>query len=198
LQSGNPFRIVLGGSNPRLTNVTNTVRPNLVGNPVVSNRDPSGYFNPLAFAAPPALQFGNLGRNFPQVFGPGFDNVDFSVLKTTRLTERLKIEFRTEFFNIFNHPNFGQPGLTCTPATATPPPPGIPGQNDGPFTVSSLPGQVFPVGTCIPNASFGAIKNANTGATIQPTPFGKILVTRGQAGDGGSARQVQFVLKLLF
>jgi hypothetical protein len=198
LQSGNPFRIVLAGANAGLTNVTNTVRPNLVGNPVVSNRDPSGYFNPLAFAAPPARQFGNLGRNFPLVFGPGFDNVDFSVLKTTRLTERLKIEFRTEFFNIFNHPNFGQPNLTCTPATATPAPPGIPGANDGPFTVSSLPGQVFPVGTCIPNASFGAIKNANTGATIQPTTFGKILVTRGQAGDGGSARQVQFVLKLLF
>lgn len=184
LQSGNPFRIVLAGANAGLTNVTNTVRPNLVGNPVVSNRDPFGYFNPLAFAAPPAGQFGNLGRNFPQVLGPGFDNFDFSVLKTTRLTERLKIEFRTEFFNIFNHPNFGQPGLTCSPGPA--------------FTVSSLPGQVFPGGTCIPNSSFGTINNAGTGAVIAPTTFGKILNTRGQAGDGGSARQVQFVLKLLF
>ncbi len=192
LQSGNPLRIVLGGANAGLTNVTNTVRPNLVGNPAVSNRDPSGYFNPLVFAAPPAGQFGKVGRNFPLIIGPGFTNIDFSVLKTTRIAERMRIQFRAELFNIFNHPNLGQPGLTCTPAIASP------GPSQGPFTVSSLPGQIFAVGTCIPNASFGTIRNANTGAMIAPTTFGKILVTRAPAGDAGSARQVQFALKLLF
>ncbi len=191
LQSGNPVRIVLSGANTGVTNVAGTVRPNLVGNPSVSNRDPSGYFNPLAFAGP-LTGFGNLGRNFPLIIGPGFENFDFSILKTTRLNERFKVEFRSEFFNIFNHPNLTQPGLVCSPAAS------LPAALRGPFTVSSLPGQVFAANTCLPNASFGTIKNANTGATIQPTTLGRILNTRGQAGDGGSARQVQFALKFIF
>jgi hypothetical protein len=185
LQDGNPVRIVLSGSNTGVTNVAGTVRPNLIGSPAVSQRDPSGYFNPLAFAAAPSTQFGNLGRNFPLVKGPGFNNFDFSILKTTRLNERFKVEFRTEFFNIFNHPNLTQPNLSCSPSSA-------------PFTVSSVSGQVFPAGTCIPNASFGTITNATNGMTIVPTSFGRILNTRGQAGDGGSARQVQFALKFIF
>jgi hypothetical protein len=189
LQSGNPVTIVLGGTNPGVTNVVQTVRPNIVGNPSVSNEDPSGWFNPLAFAAPPSGQFGILGRN-GLVVGPGFNNFDFSILKRTRLAERFNVEFRTEFFNIFNHPNFGQPGgvgsvALCTPAAAA-------------FTVSSLPGQTLPAGTCLPNASFGTIRNASTGATINPTTFGRILTTRSAAGDAGSARQVQFALKFIF
>jgi len=188
LQSGNPVSIALSGVSP-LTNVAGTVRPDVIGNPSVSNRDPSGWFNPLAFAGPAAGKFGNLGRN-GLVVGPGFNNFDFSILKTTRLAERFKVQFRAEFFNIFNHPNFGQPGglvsvPVCTPAASA-------------FTVSSLPGQTFRAGTCIPNASFGTIKNASTGATIPPTTFGTVLSTRSPTGDAGSARQVQFVLKLLF
>jgi len=54
--------------------------------------------------------FGNLGRN--TVYGPGFTNVDFSVLKTTKFTETKNLEFRAEFFNIPNHPNFAQPSST--------------------------------------------------------------------------------------
>jgi hypothetical protein len=44
------------------------------------------------------------------VIGPGFNNVDFSVIKRTKITESTIVEFRTEVFDLFNHPNFGQPG----------------------------------------------------------------------------------------
>jgi Carboxypeptidase regulatory-like domain len=57
---------------------------------------------------PPALgTFGNMGRNTFQDFG--FRNVDFSALKNFRFGERLNMQFRAEFFNIFNHPNFANP-----------------------------------------------------------------------------------------
>src|SRR5207244_407788 len=50
--------------------------------------------------------------------GPGFKNVDFSLLKNIAFTERLKLQFRTEIFNIFNTPQFGIPnaGLNAAPA----------------------------------------------------------------------------------
>jgi hypothetical protein len=44
------------------------------------------------------------------VIGPGFNNVDFSVLKNTNITESVRVQFRTEIFDLFNHTNFGQPG----------------------------------------------------------------------------------------
>jgi hypothetical protein len=56
----------------------------------------------------PTTHFGSLGRNV--VIGPGFQNVDFSVLKNTKITENFRVQFRTEIFDLFNHANFGQPG----------------------------------------------------------------------------------------
>jgi Carboxypeptidase regulatory-like domain/TonB dependent receptor len=68
-----------------------------------------------AFALPVALSasgvniyhFGNLGRN--ALIGPNFRDVDFSLTKTTRITERVRNELRLEVFDLFNHPNFGNP-----------------------------------------------------------------------------------------
>lgn len=59
------------------------------------------------FAAPDFGTFGNAGRNI--LTAPGFTIVDFSVTKNTQLTERLKMQFRAEFFNIANNPEFAQP-----------------------------------------------------------------------------------------
>jgi hypothetical protein len=57
---------------------------------------------------PPAIgTFGNMGRNTFRDFG--FRNADLSVMKNFRLGERLGMQFRAEFFNIFNHPNFANP-----------------------------------------------------------------------------------------
>jgi hypothetical protein len=60
--------------------------------------------------------FGNSGRNI--LIGPGLQEWDVSVMKRTPITERVNIEFRGEFFNIFNHPNFGLPGTTIGTSTA--------------------------------------------------------------------------------
>jgi hypothetical protein len=55
---------------------------------------------------------GSLGRD--AIVGPGFVNTDFSVTKDTKITERLNLQFRSEMFDIFNHPNFSNPVLTVT------------------------------------------------------------------------------------
>jgi Carboxypeptidase regulatory-like domain/TonB dependent receptor len=106
LQSGNPVNLVTGTA--AFTGVNNTLRADLIG-PITILEDPEEWFNTSAFAPPtsPTNHFGNLGRNV--VIGPGFHNVDFSVLKNTNITERLRVQFRTEIFDLFNHANFGQP-----------------------------------------------------------------------------------------
>jgi hypothetical protein len=85
---------------------------------------------------------GDLGRN--AIVGPDFLNTDFSVTKNTKITEKFTLQFRSEFFDIFNHPNFGNPVLTATSGS-----------------------------------------------------FGQIQSTRFPTGDFGSARQIQFALKLM-
>lgn len=70
------------------------------------------YFDTSVFSQPPAFTFGNVSRTLPDVRTPGFVNFDFSVIKNTRLLESGNVQFRAEFFNIINHPNFGAPGTT--------------------------------------------------------------------------------------
>ena len=50
---------------------------------------------------------------------PGFVNTDFSVLKTTKITESVRVQFRAEFFDLFNHANFGQPGRVAQVGSTT-------------------------------------------------------------------------------
>lgn len=77
-----------------------------------------GYFNRSAFCAPPAIgngtDYGNSGTGI--ILGPGQFNWDVSILKTTRIRENHSIQFRTEFYNAFNHPQFTNPnyGLGAT------------------------------------------------------------------------------------
>ena len=70
-----------------------------------------GYFNKSAFCNAPAIgdgtDYGNSGSGI--LLGPGQFNWDMSALKTTRITERQTVQFRAEFFNIFNHPQFTNP-----------------------------------------------------------------------------------------
>jgi hypothetical protein len=130
-----------------------TVRPDLTGT-VQTTGDPARWFankavfvSPCVAAVPPATNPtchpGTLGRD--AITGPDFVNTDFSVTKNTKLTEKLNLQFRTEMFDVFNHPNFGNPVLTVTSGS-----------------------------------------------------FGKIQSTRFPTGDFGSARQIQFAMKLLF
>jgi outer membrane receptor protein involved in Fe transport len=104
LQTGNPVNIV--ANNATFTGTNNTVRPDVTG-PVEIIGTPNRWFDTAPFVVP-VNRFGNLGRNV--VIGPGFNNVDFSVIKRTNLTETQVLEFRWEVFDAFNHANFGQPG----------------------------------------------------------------------------------------
>jgi hypothetical protein len=85
--------------------VANTLRPDVNG-PVSIVGGVDRWFDTSAFSA--VQRFGNLGRNV--VIGPRFNNTDFSVSKNTTMGEAMRVQFRTEFFNVFNHANFGLPG----------------------------------------------------------------------------------------
>jgi len=76
----------------------------------------SGWFNTACFTDPPDWGFGTESRVDPTLRQQGITNFDFAVFKKTAITERANIEFRTEFFNLFNHPQFGPPNGTCCTA----------------------------------------------------------------------------------
>jgi Carboxypeptidase regulatory-like domain/TonB dependent receptor len=110
LQSGSPINIVT--SNSTVNGIANTLRPDVNG-PIATIGSVDKWFDTSVFTAVP--RFGSLGRNV--VIGPGFSNTDFSVIKNTRLGEDLRLQFRAEFFDLFNHANFGPPGTVVgTPA----------------------------------------------------------------------------------
>jgi hypothetical protein len=110
-QTGTPFDVLYNGGNP-------TVRPDLVGNPFAPTGLPDQYFNPAAFAAVPTnssgvvVRAGTTSRNY--LTGPGYNDVDLSTFKDFKFTERYTLQFRAEFFNILNHPNFVNPNYNFT------------------------------------------------------------------------------------
>jgi len=80
-----------------------------------SQRTRAQWFDTAAFANHPAGAWGNSGRNILQ--GPGTKNVDFSFFKNTPITEGKVLQLRAEFFNLFNTPEFNNPGATVTAGT---------------------------------------------------------------------------------
>jgi outer membrane receptor protein involved in Fe transport len=75
------------------------------------------WFNTSCFSAPSTYGFGNESRTDPTLRGQGIDNWDISASKNTRLTERVGLEFRGEFFNMFNRVQFAPPGTAYNPNT---------------------------------------------------------------------------------
>ncbi|OLB33604.1 MAG: hypothetical protein AUH13_00515 [Acidobacteria bacterium 13_2_20CM_58_27] len=144
VQTGSPITPTLAiGPGP---GISLTVRPDITG-PSQTTGSPAQWFaNQALFVSPCVAGVchpGNLGRD--AITGPGFLNTDFSITKNTKFGERFNLQFRSEMFDVLNHPNFGNPVLTVT------------------------------------SASFGVIQS-----------------TRFPTGDFGSARQIQFALKLMF
>jgi hypothetical protein len=111
LRTGIANTVFIGTNTFGNGNFTNQ-RPNAVAGVSLyaENQSPNNWLNPAAFSMPAAGSFGNLGRN--TIFGPSFKQIDFSLLKDMKIRERFKLEYRAEFFNIFNHPNFDQPNTT--------------------------------------------------------------------------------------
>jgi len=125
VQSGQPFHLIFSeddfdGSGQFFA------KPDVVGPIVYHPRDPNNFLDLTAFKVPCApvaagftgtassctpgtRHFGNLGRN--SLLGPNFRQFDFSIFKTTNLTERLKLELRAEAYNLVNRPNFANPYL---------------------------------------------------------------------------------------
>jgi hypothetical protein len=137
-QTGNPLNIV---TNIATITGTATVRPDLIGAlPAIdphANNDPNGFpvsyqwFNganvcdpriagsctsssvfALPYNAAGVAHFGNLGRN--AIYGPGFADTDFSIVKNVTLQGSARVQLRVEVFNLFNQANFGQPGRMAT------------------------------------------------------------------------------------
>jgi len=126
LQNGFPFSPQLSYNPSNNGDTRDPVRPfanpNFTG-PVIL-RSPNKWFNPSAFLAPSNTAanggfYGNVGRD--TLIGPGLATWDFSVLKNTRIREKLIAQFRAEIFNILNHANFNQPNeVVFTPAGVSP------------------------------------------------------------------------------
>jgi hypothetical protein len=110
MQSGFPFTINLNGDTAGIGGGTGgiLVRPNAVPGATYKladdQRSTARYFNTAAFSMPPAGAFGNLGRN--TVSGPGLVNLDTTLSRTFAIRDRLRLQARGEFFNLFNHPNY--------------------------------------------------------------------------------------------
>ena len=99
--TGNFFTII--DDNGSFANSDGQQRPDQIGNVNAKPCVAGTFFNTCAFADPPLGSFGNVGRNSVQ--GPGYQTWDFSLFKNFRISERARLEFRAEFFNVFNHPN---------------------------------------------------------------------------------------------
>jgi hypothetical protein len=114
LQTGFPFNVVQSGD-PANTG-RNNERPNLVGTASANCGDGhlTACIDPSAFAAT-GFAYGNFGRNV--LFGPGLYNIDFSLFKNFRIRERAAVQFRSEFFNLFNTPAFSNPNATFGTST---------------------------------------------------------------------------------
>jgi hypothetical protein len=83
-------------------------RPDQICDPHLSHPTPAEWFNTSCFVAPPAGQLGDASR--APISGPRFVNTDFSAFKNFRVGERYTVQFRGEFFNLFNHAQFGLTG----------------------------------------------------------------------------------------
>src|ERR1700730_13172839 len=126
LQGGFPFSPQLSYNPSNNGDTRNPVRP--FANPAFAGPvilgNPSQWFNPNAFLAPANTAanggfYGNVGRD--TLTGPGLATWDFSVLKDTRLRERLNLQFRAEIFNLLNRANFNLPNaVVFTPSGVSP------------------------------------------------------------------------------
>ncbi|HUB18181.1 MAG TPA: TonB-dependent receptor [Acidobacteriaceae bacterium] len=119
-RTGFPVNVLMPSSYTAADGASGTERPDRV--PGVSLTPPGGrtvteWIDPAAFAAP-AGEFGTAPRNL--LAGPGTWQIDMGADKSFSVSERGRLEFRAEAYNIFNHPQLGQPQATCSFSTSSP------------------------------------------------------------------------------
>jgi hypothetical protein len=112
-QTGRPFTVALiqefdnSGTGRSSLGFGANDRPVVIGNPNDGPRTPEQWFDTSAFSFPAPGTFGNAGRNI--LTGPGYQNVNASLVKNTSFGERVSLQLRAEVFNLFNHPNLNLP-----------------------------------------------------------------------------------------
>ena len=145
LESGRPL-LFTGATNQGIA-----TRPNF--NPGVSVRlahpTKAAWFNTQAFIDPPDYSFGNVPRAYSPVRGPGQQNFDMSLFKTTHLTHDVALELRVEAFNALNRTNLQNPGTSFTAGAA------------------ANPSNPTAEGGLNTNANFGVITAANPARIVQ-------------------------------
>jgi hypothetical protein len=111
VQSGMPFSISVFGDTANSGTVLgeNPIRANVTGQPEFGpgTHTAAEWFNPAAFATPPAFTYGNAGRN--SVYGPRQQSLDLALARSFSITERARLQFRAEAFNALNKTNLGTP-----------------------------------------------------------------------------------------
>jgi TonB dependent receptor len=125
LLDGFPFTPEVGSNQSGDGDTRNPDRPSInpaFTGPVIVG-SPNEWFNPHAFLLPQAGTFGNIGRGI--LTGPGLAEVDTSLFKTTAISEKINLQFRAEFFNVLNHPNFATPNSTVFASGAISPSAGL-------------------------------------------------------------------------
>ena len=154
-ETGLPFTVVNASSQSNaFPNGEGNDRPNIVGNPKISNPGVGEFFNVSAFQ-PQA--FGTVGTESRNPFhGPHYRHFDFSIFKEIPLERSLKMELRAEFFNLTNTPNYSRPNIFL----ATNPDPNNPGQ--------FLPGTT--------SGGFGTIQSTLPSATPRQIQFAAKLM----------------------
>jgi hypothetical protein len=110
-QTGFPMTMSVFGDTANAGTVVgeNPIRANSTGEKIFASgtKNSTTWFNPGAFAAPPAYTYGNVGRN--SVYGPGMQTMDLALVRSFSLAQRSRFETRAEFFNALNHTNLGTP-----------------------------------------------------------------------------------------
>ncbi|HXW15810.1 MAG TPA: TonB-dependent receptor [Terriglobia bacterium] len=119
LQTGQPFQLNFNYSGDYDGSGEYFPRPDVIGNPYAGASTPDAVINLSAFKVPctflngaciPGTQHpGTEGRN--SLWGPGFKQWDLALYKDTSISDRVKMQFRADFFNVVNHPNFTNPFL---------------------------------------------------------------------------------------
>jgi hypothetical protein len=113
VQTGNPLDPTTG---LQLSGTQTGTRPDVTCNPNNINHDPAEWFNTACFSNNFIGRYGTSGRNI--IIGPGTHSFDMALLKKFSLgSETRYLQFRSEFFNVFNHPNFDNPNVTDTSST---------------------------------------------------------------------------------
>ena len=158
-----------------------TVRPDLTGQPTrlsgaawpFSSYNVNAYTVDPAFNGDPGVGLGDAGRN--SLRAPGFFQWDFSLMKNFHATERVTVQFRADIFNIFNHPNFGNPSNGICNSV------------------------VFPVTTPGPGCAPDAQDPTGQAVNHQFGEIGQTIAGQNASLVGtGTARQEQFSLKFIF